>query len=520
MTSIAHRPAGVIEDARQRAVALTGVCAALIAVQVSVVSLTVALPAIAAALEASPGEALWVVNAYTVTLAALLLPFGAIGDRIGRRPMLLAGLAVFGTACVGAPQAGSVEMLIALRVVAGIGGAMILPATLSVITSSFPEEHRGNAIGVWAGCAGAGGIVGLVAASLIIDELTWPWVFAAILVPAVVGFILVVLTVPDSREGRGRSYDWRGAVLSAAAIGGLVLAIQEGPERGWTDALTVVGLCAGVLGLFGWVVVSYRVPAPLLDLRLFRLPRLAGGSLGLLILFATNFGMALVLIQYIITLLEYSAVRAAMSILPFGIVMVLTASISPRFTRSVSATVTVTLGLAGAALGLGMAAVQADSMSYGVLLPGLVVFGVGVGLAMAPATTGITESLPSHQQGVASALNDTVRELGGALRHRGRWARPSTSGTARRLTRWPTALIRSLLRWSVKGSPPPTPLPHGFPLRPPARSWPALGDAFVDGWRTSMGLGAACLAVTTVVTMLILRRAGPNPAVVLRQVGP
>ncbi len=502
---------GVIEDRRRRRLVLAGVCAALIAVQGSVAGLTVGMPAIAVDLRASPGEALWIINAYTLVLAALLMPLGAIGDRIGRRPVLLGGLVVFGLACAGASQASSPEVLIALRVVAGIGGAMILPATLSIITSSFPEEHRATAIGIWAGCAGAGGMAGLVGASLILDQFSWPWVFAALTAPAVVGFIIVFVTVPDSREGREHPFDWRGALLSAAAIGGLVLAIQEGPERGWTDLLTLVGIAAAVIGLAGWIAVSLRVDHPLFDLRLLRVPKIGGGSFALLVLFAANFGMSVVVMQYLIAVLEFTPVKAGLSVFPMGLVMVVIAPLAPRIAGRFGAARTLAVGLSTAGLGLALLAIQGDEVEFAALVPGLLILGVGMGLGMTPATAGITESLPRHQQGVASALNDTVRELGGALGIAVMGTvlnvgyRSGIDGLTDGLDPELAGYVEDGLA-SASAALQAAPAEFAAPILQQAR------DAFVDGFGMAMWVGAGVLVLGAVVSAIVIPQGRPVAA--------
>lgn len=505
MTPTAASSHSVIEDPRRRVLVLAGVCAALIAVQGSVAGLTVGLPAIAVDLRAAPGEALWIINAYTLVLAALLMPLGAIGDRIGRRPVLLGGLVVFGLACAGASQAGSPEVLIALRVVAGVGGAMILPATLSIITSSFPVEHRGTAIGIWAGCAGAGGMAGLVGASLILDQLTWPWVFAALTAPAAVGFVIVLLTVPDSREGRDRPLDWRGALLSAAAIGGLVLAIQEGPERGWTDPLTVVGMVAAVVGLAGWITVSLRLEHPLFDLRLLARPKVGGGSFALMVLFAANFGMAVVVMQYLIAVLGFTPVKAGLSVFPMGLVMVVIAPLAPKVAARFGAARTLAVGLATAAVGLGLLALQADEASFGSLVPGLLILGVGMGLGMTPATTGITESLPRHQQGVASALNDTVRELGGAL---GIAIMGTVLNVGYRsgVGDLVGGLDPRLGEYVEEGLAAAAAVLEAAPAEVAAPVLDVARSAFIDGFSGAMWVGAGMLLLGAVVSAVVLRR--------------
>ena len=199
----------------------------------SVSGLNVAQAQLAQDLGASQADLLWIINGYTIALAALLLPFGAIGDRWGRKKVLMSGLVLFVIANVAAAFAtGSTQLLVA-RIAAGVAAAMIMPATLSVITSSFPAEDRDRAVGVWAGFAGAGGILGLIGSSLVVDNFTWPWVFAMPIVLAVAALAMTVRFVPHSREHADHRFDIVGSVLSALAVGALVLGIHEGPEAGW-----------------------------------------------------------------------------------------------------------------------------------------------------------------------------------------------------------------------------------------------------------------------------------------------
>ena len=270
-------------------------CTALIAVVASVSGLNVAQQDLAIDLGASQGQLLWIINGYTMALAALLLPIGAIGDRWGRKPILLGGLALFMAANTLAGFAGSVEMLLVARILAGVGAAMIMPVTLSVITSSFPAEQRARAVGIWSGFAGAGGILGLFVSSFLIDQFTWPWLFAMPVLFAAVSLVMSLSAVGNSREHHEGRFDTVGSLLSALAIGGLVLGIHEGPEKGWTDPLTMVGLIVGVVALVGFIAWELRQTKPLLEIRLFANRGLAAGSLTLLIVFAVMFGIFLVL---------------------------------------------------------------------------------------------------------------------------------------------------------------------------------------------------------------------------------
>ncbi len=239
--------ADVVTDARRRTFILVAVCTALIAVVASVSGLNVAQAQLAQDLGASQADLLWIINGYTIALAALLLPFGAIGDRWGRKKVLMSGLVLFVVANGAAAFASGTTPLLIARIAAGGAAAMIMPATLSVITSSFPAEDRDRAVGVWAGFAGAGGILGLVGSALVVDNASWPWVFAMPVVLAAVALAVTMRFVPHSREHVDHRFDTVGSVLSALAVGALVLGIHEGPEAGWSSPSRSSGCSSG-----GW----------------------------------------------------------------------------------------------------------------------------------------------------------------------------------------------------------------------------------------------------------------------------
>jgi EmrB/QacA subfamily drug resistance transporter len=407
--------APTITDPRRRRLVMAAVCSALVAVVAGVSGLNVAQQAIALDLGASQSQILWAINGYTVALAALLMPVGAIGDRGGRKPVLLTGLGVFALASVAAALATTPEMLIIGRVVAGAGAAMVMPVTLSVITASFPEEARGSAVGVWAGFAGAGGIIGLLASAVIIDDLTWPWLFAIPVAMAVVSGLLTLVVVPNSHERGAGRFDTIGSVLAVLAIGGIVLGIHEGPERGWTDALTAAGLAIGVVSLVGFVVHELRAAHPLLDVRVFANRALSSGILALTTVFGIMFGIFLTLMQFMQAVLGFSAVRGAVGLLPMALVMIGLSPLAPKLSRRVGLR---TMLVAGALLvggGLVLMAEMVDTSSYWSVVPGLMLTALGLAATMTPATTAITGSLSRAHQGVASALNDTSREIGGAV---------------------------------------------------------------------------------------------------------
>ncbi|MGW5970779.1 MFS transporter [Streptomyces sp. NPDC055186] len=415
--AVAQAPGGGAPDARRLRTILVAVSVALMAVIASVSGLNVAQTDLAVEFGASQGTIVWIINIYTLTLAALLLPLGAIGDRLGRKPMLVTGLIVFLAASVLAGLAPSAGIMLAARVLSGVGAAMIMPITLAVITSTFPEEERGKAIGVWTGVAGGGGILGMFLSALLVDVASWRWLFVLPVALILVALAMTLRSVPDSREHAGHPFDTVGALTSVVAVVGLVFTLQEGPERGWTAPATLIALTVGVLA--GVVFVAWelrRRDASLLDVRLFRERRLASGSLTLLVVFGVQAGIAVVLFPFLQAVLGWSGLLSTLALMPMAVLMMATSGLAPHLAARIGARPTVATGVAlgGAGLALMAGFVSVDG-GYLSILPGMAAMGLGTGLAMTPSTEAITDSLPRRKQGVASALNDVTREFGTAL---------------------------------------------------------------------------------------------------------
>ncbi|MFH9071047.1 MFS transporter [Streptomyces alboflavus] len=404
-------------DARQLRTILIAVSVALMAVIASVSGLNVAQTQMAVEFGASQNTVLWIINIYTLSLAALLLPLGAIGDRVGRKPMLITGLTVFGAASVVAGLAPSAGVMIAARVAAGVSAAMIMPITLAVITSTFPAEQRGKAIGVWTGVAGGGGVLGMFLSALLVDVADWRRLFVLPVVLVVVALVMTLKSVPNSRQDAAHSFDTTGASLSAAAVIGLIFVLQEGPERGWTAPVTLTSLAVGALAAAGFVAWELRRrEAALLDVRLFRERGLAGGSITLLVVFGVQAGIAVVLFPFFQAVLGWSGLLSTVAMMPMAVMMMLASGLAPRVAARVGARSTMAVGVALAMLGLVLMAVFVSvDGGYLSVLAGLLAMGVGMGLSMTPSTEAITNSLPRAEQGVASALNDVTREFGTAL---------------------------------------------------------------------------------------------------------
>ncbi len=400
---------------RRRQLILAAVCLSLVLVVAGTTMLTVALPDLARSLHATQSQQQWIVDAYAVALAALLLPAGVLGDRYGRRSTLLAGVAIFGLTAAASAFTTSAGALIGLRVLSGVGAALIMPGTLSTITSVFPAEEKASAVAVWTGFAGAGAVIGLVGSGAMLEQFWWGSVFAVTAVLAAVALVATIVIVPSTSEANAPRLHIVGSVLSALAIGGLVLGITEGPQRGWLNPLTLGGLVGGSLVLVGFVILSLRAEEPLFDPRLFRNRGFSAGTVSVFLQFIAMYGFFFLVLQYLQLVLGYGTLKASLAVVPFVVGMMPASTAAARLARRFGGRLVGATGLAISALGFVWLAQLTASSSYPAVLVGMVVTGVGLGLGMTPATNAIVESLPIAKQGLASAVNDTSREMGGAF---------------------------------------------------------------------------------------------------------
>jgi EmrB/QacA subfamily drug resistance transporter len=391
------------------------VCIALASVVSAMASLNVALPSIARATHASQTQLEWIIDAYSLIFAALLLPAGAIGDKFGRRRALLVGLTIFGAGSALAMTANGATELIILRGVLGLGASLVMPATLSTITSTFPTAQRTKAVGVWAGVAGGSAVLGLLTSGLVLQVWSWRSVFAVNVVLAIVAIIGTLRVVPESADKNAPKLDLVGAALAVLGLTALVYSIIEAPEAGWLDVHTLVGIAAGLVVLAMFVRWELRTAHPLIDPRLFALRGLSAGTLSVTIQFFAFFGFVFALLQYLQGVRGDSPLMAAVSVLPMAATLMPMSRIAPVLVGRFGARRVNVVGLLIVAAAMVTLAQLDTSSSYWLLVGGLVPLGAGMGLAMTPATSAITEALPKAQQGVGSALNDLARELGGAL---------------------------------------------------------------------------------------------------------
>ncbi|MEX2553685.1 MAG: MFS transporter [Actinomycetota bacterium] len=400
---------------RRRWIVLAAMCLPLVMVVMSVAGMNVALPSIQRELSASAGDLVWTVDAYALVFAGLLLTAGALGDRFGRKGALLVGLGIFAAGLTIGGVAGSPAQLIFGRAVMGAGAALVMPATLSTITVVFPPQERRRAIAIWAAFAGAGGSFGPVVSGLLLRWFWWGSTLLALLPVVALTALVIALVCPQSKDDAATPLDPVGAVLSLAGLTGLLFAIIEGPQFGWTDGRVLGAAAAGIAVLSVFLIWERRSKHPMLPIYLFGDLRFRVGSGVITAVFFIMFGWFFTNTLYLQFVRGYSALLASLAMLPFPLAMILVAPRSARLGERFGSGRVITAGFSVIALGFGMLALFGPSTPYLMLGLAFVVLGSGMGITAAPATGNIMSAVPAGKAGVGSAVNDTTREFGGAL---------------------------------------------------------------------------------------------------------
>jgi EmrB/QacA subfamily drug resistance transporter len=376
--------------------------------------LNVALPTIVRELDASNSQLQWMVDAYTLVFAGLLLTAGSLGDRFGRRGALQIGFVIFGIGSLLSALSSTPNQLIGARAFMGIGGAFIMPATLSIITNVFPPQERGRAIGIWAGVAGLA-ILGPLVGGFLVEHFYWGSIFIVNLPIVVFGLVAGFYLIPTSKDPAAPKLDPLGAVLSISGLTALLYGIIEAPEQGWTATSTLVAFVIGGGLIAGFFVWERMTDHPMLNLAFFRNPRFTAASGAIAFIFFAMFGSIFLFTQYFQFVLGYSALGTGVRLLPWAVTMMILAPNSPRLVGRFGTKVVVSSGLVLMAAGLIAMAGVGTETAYVDIVWRMVLMAAGMGLTMAPATESIMGSLPLGKAGVGSAVNDTTRQVGGAL---------------------------------------------------------------------------------------------------------
>ncbi|MFK4100844.1 MFS transporter [Streptomyces sp. NPDC019531] len=425
---------------------------------------TTALPSIREDLGGALHDLEWTVSAYTLTFAVLLMTGAALGDRFGRRRLFLTGLTIFTGASAAAALAPGIDSLIAARAVQGVGAAIMMPLTLTLLTAAVPAAKRGMAYGIWGAVNGLAVASGPLIGGSLTEHISWQWIFWLNVPLGLALLPLARLRLAES-HGTGARLDLPGTLLASGGLFGIVYGLVRGPSDGWTDSLVLLALFTGTALLAAFVLYSTRAKNPMLPMRLFRSRAFSGINAASLLMFLGMFGSIFLLSQYMQGVLGYSPTEAGLRMLPWTGMPMLVAPIAGILSDRIGGRPVVATGLFFQAAGLAyMASVVTVDVSYAAQLPGLVLSGIGMALFFAPASNLVMSSVRSEEQGIASGANNALREVGGALG---------------------IAVMASI--FSSQG---------GY----------ESGQSFVDGLRPALVTGAAVVAVAGVAALLIPSR--------------
>ena len=395
---------------------LASLLLAAFAINLDTTIVNVALPTLVRELKASTTQLEWIVDAYNLMFAALVLAAGNLSDRMGRKGVLLAGLAVFGTATVAGGLGSSPGELIAARAVMGLGAALIFPATLSLLTNVFTERReRARAIGLWGATTGVGIAVGPIVGGWLLERFSWSSVFFALAPIAALAILLIALTVPTSRDPDAPPVDRAGLLLSTTAMALLVYTVIEAPRYGWDSGRSAAGFAVAIALLAAFIASERRTRAPMLDVGLFRNLRFSAASGAVTITFFSLMGFIFLVTLYFQFLKGYGPLSTGVRLLPVATMVGVTSVVGTGLAVRTGTKLVVAGGLLSLAAGLAWTSSASATTGYLTIAGQMVLIGSGIGLTSAPATESIMGAVPRAKAGVGSAVNDATRILGGTL---------------------------------------------------------------------------------------------------------
>ncbi|MFG1820537.1 MFS transporter [Kribbella sp. NPDC049174] len=389
-------------------------CLALMVLVVDNTVLNLAIPSLMRDLDATPADVQWIIDAYILVFAGLLLTAGSLSDRFGRRKMLIIGLVLFGLASLLATLASNPWQLIACRALMGVGGALLMPSTLSLLFTVFPPEEQRKAMAGWSMVAMVGVVAGPTVGGVLLEHFWWGSIFLLNVPIAVLAIIGTVALIPESR-GPARNVDPGGAVLSMVGMTAVVWAIISIPAEGLGSAKVLGGLALGVVALTGFALWEKRSAHPMVPLALFRDRNFSGTSFSIVLLSFTAGGLLLALTQYLQFVLGYTPLKAGLALIPYAASAMLFNGLGATLGKKLADRTLIATGLVVIAAGFGILTQVSTTSGYGLLIAGLLVMGVGGGLAGPAAYTLLMQSVPAEHRGVGSAMNDTVQQTGAAL---------------------------------------------------------------------------------------------------------
>ena len=376
----------------------------------------VALPSIQRDLDIGVSELEWVVTGYALSFAVLMLSGGKLADMYGRRRVFLLGLAVFSLSSLACGLAGSADLLIGARVVQGVGAAFMMPATLSIISATFPPRERGAAIGIWAGVSALALAIGPLVGGLITEHIGWNWIFYVNVPVGVLGVAATLLIVPESRDtSHEQRLDLPGLLVSGAGLLALAYALIEGNHAGWSSPTILSLFAIAAVALVAFVLLELHQRLPMMDLSLFRQGTFAGANIVALLVSLAMFGVFFFVSLYMQNVLGYSAVEAGATFLPMTVLIILVAPVAGKASDRFGSRWLMATGMTLVALSLLLYAQLEIDSSFWNVLPGLLTGGIGMAMSMSPMTAAALSAVPVDKAGVGSGILNTFRQVGGAL---------------------------------------------------------------------------------------------------------
>jgi len=430
----------------------------------------VALSAIQDDLHISTSELEWVVNGYALTFAVLMLTGGKLADLLGRRLIFIVGLAIFTASSLACGLATSASILIGARVIQGVGSALMNPATLSIITATFPPRQRGTAIGIWVGVSAMALAIGPLVGGILTEQINWSWIFFVNVPVGILGIIVARLVIDESRdESEEQRLDLPGLLSSGVGLFALTYALIEGNTYGWTSGRILGSFAVAAAGLILFVVLEHRQRVPMLDLSLFRNSTFAGANTVMLLVALAMFGMFFFNSLYLQRILHYSAIETGASFLPMTVLIVLLAPAAGRFSDRIGSRWLMGVGLVCLSASLTSFSLLGVDSSFWNVLPGLILGGIGMSLAMTPTTAAAMGSVPVDKAGVGSAVLNSMRQVGGSLG---------------------IALMGAIVASSINVS----------------ERDPRIATQFVDGYRNALHVAAGIALAGAVVAVATVRK--------------
>jgi len=483
-------------------------CFALFMIMLDNTVVNVALPSIQRDLHASLQALEWTMNAYTLTFAVLLVTGGRLGDIFGRRRMFLFGVAVFGASSLAIGLAPNDALLVAFRAVQGIGAAFMMPATLSIITQAFPAEQRGTAIGTWAGVSALALAIGPVIGGLLTEDVSWRAIF---FINPPIAIAAVAVTLFAARESRdetvGRSVDFAGIAALTVGLTALVLALVESNSWHWGSG-RIIGLFAvAVLAIAAFVVIELRARAPMLDFSFFRSRTSTGANIVAFLVTFAMFAQFFFMTLYMQNVLHYSPLQTGVRFLPATIVIIIMGPLAGRLTDRVGPRPLMTLGLLLVSAALLSQSRLGVHSGYGVLLPGFILMGLGMGLVMSPMSTAAMNAVDRTKSGAASGVLSMSRMVGGSVGLAVMGALVATIGRSeldQSIPQVPAAARAKLASALGSGA-----APSGNHVTPQITS--AVHHAFVSALGTGLQVGAAVAFIGALLTLWLIGRVRTQP---------